>query len=288
MRFQVFNVVPKIPEPLSRLRELAFNLLWSWDENLRDVFLRIDRELFERVGQDPVQLLAQVPQERLEYLTVEDGFLTLYRNTLNHFQAGFDIFPRDLMARYFSDYAQEVGLGFDQFLALGHPAQGSDDSFNMAGLAIRTSAHVNAVSELHGKVSRSILSAYAPNVPEPEVPIGHVTNGAHTRSCVSREVGLLFDCYLGGDWWKGAGDPDTWQNIDSIPDEELWASHSRQRERLVSFTRRRLSEQVARRGGTPRDLEKARAVLSTRALAIGRGEDYDDYAYQDQVESDSL
>jgi starch phosphorylase len=65
MRFQVFHVVPKIPEPLSRLRELAFNLLWSWDENLRDVFLRIDRELFESLGQDPVQLLAQVLGPRL-------------------------------------------------------------------------------------------------------------------------------------------------------------------------------------------------------------------------------
>jgi len=61
----------------------------------------------------------------------------------------------------------------------------------MAALALRTSAFANAVSRLHGEVSRRILAPYYPGVPEHEVPVGHVTNGAHTRSCVSREMPAL-------------------------------------------------------------------------------------------------
>jgi starch phosphorylase len=61
----------------------------------------------------------------------------------------------------------------------------------------------------------------------------------------------------------------SWEGVNSIPDEEIWATHARRRERLVAFARRRLAQQVARRGGTARDIEHARGALSTRALTIG-------------------
>ena len=68
----------------------------------------------------------------------------------------------------------------------------------MAALALRTSAFANGVSELHGEVSRAAArQPTCPALPEHEVPIGHVTNGVHTRSCVSREMAGLFDRYLG-------------------------------------------------------------------------------------------
>jgi starch phosphorylase len=182
--------------------------------------------------------------------------------------AGFDVFPAAMMERYFADYAKDVGVTKTQLLALGR-AEGAGDGFNMAGLALRTAAYVNGVSRLHGAVSRRILRTYAPAIPEAEFPIGHLTNGAHIRSAVSKEMSGLFERYLGPDWWSRPGEADTWEDVDAIPDEELWATHERRRERLVAFARRRLVRQLEQRGASQRDVERARGVLNTRALTIG-------------------
>jgi starch phosphorylase len=184
--------------------------------------------------------------------------------------AGFDVYPADLVEKYLAEYIKELNVSKKEALALGaeNPA-GNSGPFNMAGLALRTAAFVNGVSRLHGQVSRALLSKYLPGIPVEEVPIGHVTNGAHTRSAVSREMAGLFDRYLGPDWWRQPDRAETWEGIDSIPDEELWATHERRRERLVAFARRRLMKQVEARGGTQRDIERARGVLGTRTLTVG-------------------
>ena len=183
--------------------------------------------------------------------------------------AGFDTFPGELIDKYFGEYLKEAGISRERFLALGQAQSDTRGGFNMAGLALRTSAHVNGVSRLHGQVSRALLRPYLPGVPEHEVPVGHVTNGAHTRSCVSREMAMLFDRYLGPEWWRRPGQPVTWQGVDTIPDEELWATHERRRARLVAFSRRRLMRQLEHHGASRSDIERARGVLDTEALTIG-------------------
>jgi starch phosphorylase len=121
----------------------------------------------------------------------------------------------------------------------------------------------------HGEVSRRLLGVYFPGLPENEVPVGHVTNGAHTRSSVSRDMAGLFDRYLVSDWSRRPGVAETWEGIDTIPDEELWATHERRRERLVVFARRRLARQLEQRGASARDIDWARGVLNTRASPSG-------------------
>jgi starch phosphorylase len=96
-----------------------------------------------------------------------------------------------------------------------------------------------------------------------------VTNGVHTRTWVSREMAGLFDRYLGAEWWRRPGQPITWQGVDEIPDEELWATHERRRERLVVFARRRQVQQLERRGASQAEIERARGVLDTDTLTIG-------------------
>ncbi len=184
--------------------------------------------------------------------------------------AGFDLFTPELMDRYFGDYIREVGISREEFLGLGRGNPGdSGESFNMAVLALRTSAFANAVSQLHGEVSRKLFQRFFPGLPEAEVPIGHVTNGVHIRNWVSREMHQLFDRYLGTEWWQEPGNPATWAPVDEIPDEELWATHERRRERMVAVARQRLVKQLERRGASQADLERARGVLDTRTLTIG-------------------
>nr|MCU0255164.1 alpha-glucan family phosphorylase [Vicinamibacterales bacterium] len=184
--------------------------------------------------------------------------------------AGFDVFPAGLVEKYFAEHVKALGVSPAELLALGaEAANGASGKFNMAALALRNAAFVNGVSRLHGEVSRALLQKYLPDIPVDEVPIGHVTNGAHIRSAVSREMAGLFDRYLGPDWWRQPDRAETWEGIDTIPDEELWATHERRRERLVAFARRRLVRQLAARGAAQRDIERARGVLATGALTIG-------------------
>lgn len=74
-------------------------------------------------------------------------------------------------------------------------------------------------------------------VPESEVPIGHVTNGVHFRSWVSFEMNQLYDRYLGPKWREEPADPKPWERTESIPAGELWRTHERRRERLVAYAR---------------------------------------------------
>ena len=136
-------------------------------------------------------------------------------------------------------------------------------------LALRLAAYSNAVSKLHGTVSRRMWNSIWPGLPESEVPIGHVTNGVHFRSWVSLEMNQLYDRYLGPKWREEPADPKLWQRTQSIPAGELWRTHERRPERLVSFSRRRLQAQLKNRGASQSTNDEAEEVLMPEALTIG-------------------
>jgi starch phosphorylase len=184
--------------------------------------------------------------------------------------AGHDYFSPELMKKYFGDYHPRLGLTFNELLGFGRMNPFNEkESFCMTILAIRLSAFRNGVAKLHGKVSRQMWQGLWPNVPQEEVPIGHVTNGVHSNSYISKEMAQLFDRYLGQKWREQPGEKDAWKAIRDISLVELWRTHEIRRERLMAFTRRRLVAQVKRRGGTPAEIQAAEEVLSPDALTIG-------------------
>lgn len=192
--------------------------------------------------------------------------------------AGQDYYRPDLVDRYFSDFMQRLGIGHKEFLALGRqdPENESED-FCMTVLALRLASHSNGVSKLHGAVSRQMWNRVWPDVPEQEVPIGHVTNGVHLRTWVSLEMNQLYDRYLGPKWREEPADSALWRRTESIPAGELWRTHERRRERLVGFARRRLREQLISRSAPKSAVEYADEVLSPDALTIGFGRRFASY-----------
>ena len=82
-----FTVVPRLPPSLERLRDIAYNLWWSWAPVARELFTRIDRDLWEEVHGNPIDLLARVDQVRLEELSRDDAFLS-------HLDAAWTTFQR--------------------------------------------------------------------------------------------------------------------------------------------------------------------------------------------------
>ena len=73
---QTFTVVPSLPPRLERLRDLAYNLYWSWDHATGDVFRRLDRELWEETRHNPALMLGRIDQSRLADAAEDGVFLS--------------------------------------------------------------------------------------------------------------------------------------------------------------------------------------------------------------------
>ena len=184
--------------------------------------------------------------------------------------AGNDYFSPDLIEKYFGNIYRELGLPRKEFLALGRQNPEDDrEPFCMTILALRLSAHLNAVSRLHETVSKKMWAGVWPGVPLEESPLSHVDNAIHVRSWISKDMADLFDRYLGARGLEQPADATVWKGVDEIPPVDLWRTYERRRERLVAFARRRLRAQLQVRGAPEADLERADEVLDPGALTIG-------------------
>ncbi len=92
MAFQIqplkeFLVSPALPPALSRLTELAHNLVWSWDHTIRAVFRRLDPNLWKASNHNPVLMLGRLPQAALERATADPRYIALYRRACESYDA---------------------------------------------------------------------------------------------------------------------------------------------------------------------------------------------------------
>ncbi len=199
------------------------------------------------------------------------GFYSNIFTTHTPVPAGIDVFPNELMEKYFGKfYRNELKISDKEFYRLGTIIKDKEPSnFNMAHLAMNMAGYVNGVSKLHGVVSRKMWVDGFKDVPFDEIPIDYVTNGVHTRSHLSNEMEELLIRYLGERFIKDPSDNRVWDRVNDIPDEELWRTHERRRERLVAFARKKLRQQIIARGGTTAEADIAKEVLDPSALTIG-------------------
>lgn len=184
--------------------------------------------------------------------------------------AGIDRFPPELVKSYFEHYVSGLKLDMEGFLALGREnVFNKGEAFSMAVLALRTSDYANGVSKLHGVVSRDMWGSIWPDVPAEEIPIGHVTNGVHTRTWISSDLTWLYDRYLPGHWSTDPSDQSVWEGIEAIPAEELWRIHELRREHLVRWLRRTQKANLKKRGASSEEIDACDNLFSHNALTIG-------------------
>ena len=219
--------------------------------------------------------------ERMRVLIQEDGLsykeakeIGFYSNiftTHTPVPAGIDVFSNEMIEKYLGKfYREELKISDKEFYSLGTIYKDKESSvFNMAHLAMNNAGYVNGVSKLHGSVSKKMWVSGYKDVPFNEIPIDYITNGVHLRSHISREMEDLFVQYIGENWVNNPVSESLWERIDKIPDEELWRTHERRRERLVAFVRRRLARQAKLRGESHAEVAAATEVLDPSALTIG-------------------
>jgi starch phosphorylase len=136
--YRKFKVVPDLPEKLKPLLDIAANLWLTWNPEAIKLFITMDGDLWEKNQHNPVRMLGEISQEKLEDLAHDEGFLS---------------------------EVQRVGEQLDQYLhvlrSINHSAQASVAYFSAeyglsdtlpiysGGLGILSGDHVKAASDLN-------------------------------------------------------------------------------------------------------------------------------------------
>lgn len=184
--------------------------------------------------------------------------------------AGNDIFPIELVEKYFDGYWKDLGITKEQFLELGmKPRDESKNSFNMGILALKIAGKKNGVSKLHESVSRELFSDVWPDIAPQESPITYVTNGVHTCSWLAPNLKELYNKYLEPYWQDRIYSDETWKKIDKIPDEELWEAHKQRKVKLLKLVRDNVTSRLKNNGVHYETIREIVSGLNPDALTIG-------------------
>ncbi len=201
--------------------------------------------------------------------------------------AGHDRFDRNLIEEHLGPLRDELGISTEQLMGIGRvEPQNEHETFCMTVLGLKLSRRANAVSNLHGHVTRRMWAHLWPWRVEEEIPIGHITNGVHIQSWLAWQMQQLYDRYFPAGWMGRMGEPDVWQTIYEIDPGELWETHYALKNLLLAFARRRISRQCRRRGESDEAVESARNILDPNILTIGFARRFATYKRAAMIMSD--
>lgn len=202
--------------------------------------------------------------------------------------AGNEVFPIQLIDKYFSNYWGLLGINRHEFIDLGLKIGDTNQEFNMTVLAFNLSGRRNGVSMLHGAVSRHIYNNVWEDIPEDEIPIGHITNGVNSQTWIAHELRTLFDKYVGIGWEGKLLEKDMWDNVDQIPDQELWEAHKRVKAVSINTIRKRLKEQHIANGDSLEQIKQIDNILNPDVLTIGFARRFATYKRADLIFRDII
>jgi starch phosphorylase len=224
-------------------------------------------------GHTAFMMVERIREEVAAGSTYEKALETVQNNSVftthTPVPAGHDVFPNALIDQYFQEYWPTLGAERETFLNLGHHSGNNDPNFNMTILSLKTSGYRNAVSRLHGVVSRRMWNGLWTEITEEEVPITHVTNGVHVPTWIANELRELYAKYLGNDWLDKQDDPEMWKNLEKIPDEELWTTHQDLKRKLFHIILERAQLRWAKGEATPQQVLAMGPLLDHDTLTIG-------------------
>jgi starch phosphorylase len=184
--------------------------------------------------------------------------------------AGHDRFERALVEEHLGPLRDRLGLSPEQLMSLGRlDPQNEGEPFCMTIAGFKLSRIANAVSQLHGQVTRRMWSHLWPWRAEEETPIGHITNGVHTSSWLASQMKQVYDRHFPVDWMDKVGEPQVWSEIHHVDPGELWEVHNTLKSHMIAFVRRRVARQCTRRMEHQDSIDTARTILDPNVLTIG-------------------
>jgi starch phosphorylase len=217
----------------------------------------------------------------------EDALVEVRRTTVftthTPVPAGHDAFPFHLVEQHLSSSWGSMNGHAELFLELGSYDNGLGQQFNMTALAMRSAGAINAVSELHGEVTRDMFAPLWPDIPPGDRPVGAITNGVHAPTWVATDLAQLFERHLSPAWRDQYEDPGFWSRILEIPDEDLWAARQRLRAHLFQFIRERARQRWMTDPSGAARVVASGAMLDPAALTIGFARRFTGYKRPDLV-----
>ena len=133
-----FAVIPRMPEPLQPVREIAYNLWWTWDYEAITLFQRMDRDRWEHTEHNPIRLLGEIDQTRLDTLATDEGFLAHLRRV------------REKMAEYLQApvrYPEKTDSGTIAYFSLEFGLSECIPNYS-GGLGVLAGDHLKSASDL--------------------------------------------------------------------------------------------------------------------------------------------
>jgi starch phosphorylase len=198
--------------------------------------------------------------------------------------AGHDRFSPELVEEHLGPLGAELGLDLKQLMGLGRvDPSNKNEEFCMTVLALKLSRRANAVSAVHGQVSRAMWKPLFQSYAEEQVPIGHITNGVHVRTWLAAQMHQLYDRHLGPDWPQHCAEPGCWEAIDQVNDGELWETHQTLKTQLIGNVRERAARTAERRQESPEAVSQIRKALGLDALTIGFARRFATYKRADLI-----
>jgi glycogen phosphorylase len=183
--------------------------------------------------------------------------------------AGNDVFPDQLVDKYFWNYWGSLGIDRDTFMRLGSFDGAFQQGFNMTVLSLKMADHRTAVSKIHGEVTRAMWHGLWPDRAEKDVPITHITNGVHAPTWIAPEMLELYYKYLGRDIFEKYDLHDLREAITSIPDKDIWDIRQFLRQKLIHFILERAQERWAKDKATADQIVAMGSLLDSASLTIG-------------------
>ena len=219
-----------------------------------------------------LELIKNIMEEKKVSFNIAKDIVTAKTVFTTHtpVPAGNDIFPIELVEKYFKDYWKKLGISKEEFLGLGmKPKEENRTTFNMGILALKVAGKKNGVSKLHGAVSRELFGEIWPEIASNESPITHVTNGVHTCTWLAPSLKELYNKYLTPFWQDKIHENETWEKINNIPDEELWNVHMARKERLLELVKENVTNRLRSNGMHYDEIKEITSKLNPNALTIG-------------------
>jgi len=184
--------------------------------------------------------------------------------------AGHDTFSEDLIRAYMGHYPERLNVTWNDFINLGRREPGNvQERFSMSHLASRLSQEINAVSNLHGEVTRKMFRDLWKGYYPDELHIGFVTNGVHYQTWTAEIWQKLHLKAFGKEYVDNQSTKTYWEKIQTVPDEEIWNIRQSLRAVLIDYIRHRLEKVSIQRHEPPSQILEINQKLNADTLTIG-------------------
>lgn len=191
--------------------------------------------------------------------------------------AGHDYFEEGLFNKYMNKYPEKLGISWQELMDMGRENPGTNEKFSMSVFALNTCQEANGVSLLHGQVSQRMFAPLWKGYFPEELHVGYVTNGVHMPTWAASEWRKFYEKHFDKNFYQDQSNPNIWEKIYNVPDEEIWSIRQNLKNRLVNYIREQFKDSWLKNQGDPSKVVSVMEKIDPNALLIGFGRRFATY-----------